>query len=126
MTLVDHQRRLLPFVDAKIIEALECHLREKRIIIWPGECAPGLELVENGAGTLMNMHLGSGKEIVAEEVLYSIGRSGATSRLNLAAALTPEAPSRLKVDEHYQTAVRHIYAAGDVVDFPSLASTSME
>src|SRR5262249_40546176 len=65
--------------------------------------------------------------IVAEKALYSVGRTGATSKLNLAeAGLEPDSRGRLTVDEHYRTTVPGIYAVGDMIGFPALASTSME
>jgi NAD(P) transhydrogenase len=127
VTLVDRQSRLLPFVDAEIIESLEYHLREDRITIWLRESVSGIELANSGADSQVKVHLASGKQITAEKALYSIGRTGATARLNLqAAGLTADERGRLKVNENYQTDVPHIYAVGDVIGFPSLASTSME
>jgi NAD(P) transhydrogenase len=127
VTLVDRLPHLLPFVDTEIVEALSYRLREKRMTLWLGEAASGVELMENGAGTHVRIHLASGKQIVAEKALYSIGRTGATSNLNLpAAGLAGDERGRLKVDAQYRTAVPHIFAAGDVIGFPSLASTSME
>jgi NAD(P) transhydrogenase len=71
--------------------------------------------------------LASGKKITAEKALYSIGRTGATRALNLAAAgVQTDERGFLKVNDCYQTQVPHIYAVGDVIGFPSLASTSME
>ena len=71
--------------------------------------------------------LNSGKQITTKKALYSIGRTGATQDLQLqAAGLETDNRGRLKVNESYQTAVPHIYAVGDVIGFPSLASTSME
>ena len=127
VTLVDRSRRLLSFVDAEVVEALDYHLRQNRMTLRFSETVSGIELVPDGADTRVKIHLASGKEIVAEKALYSIGRTGATSRLNLeAAGLKPDERGRLKVNEHYQTEVSHIYAAGDVIGFPSLASTSLE
>jgi NAD(P) transhydrogenase len=127
VTLVDRARRLLPFVDAEIVEALDYHLRQNRMTLRFCEAVSGIELVQNGADTRVKIHLASGKEIVAEKALYSIGRTGATGRLNLeAAGLKADERGRLKVNEHYQTEVPHVYAAGDVIGFPSLASTSLE
>jgi NAD(P) transhydrogenase len=127
VTLVDRSRRLLPFVDAEIVEALDYHLREHRMTLRFGETVSGIELVQNGADTRVKIHLASGKEIVAEKALSSIGRTGATAKLNLGAAgLKADERGRLKVNEHYQTEVPHVYAAGDVIGFPSLASTSLE
>src|SRR5262249_28778972 len=69
----------------------------------------------------------SGKTLVAEALLYAIGRQPNTDKLNLGAIqLATEERGRLSVNENHQTAIGHIYAAGDVVGFPSLASTSME
>jgi len=127
VTLVDRQKRLLPFVDAEVVEALDYHLRQNRMTLRFGEAVSGIELAQVGADTRVKIHLASGKEIVAEKALYSIGRTGATGRLNLAAAgLKADDRGRLKVDDNYQTEVSHIYAAGDVIGFPSLASTSLE
>lgn len=127
VTLVDKLPRLLPFVDAEIVQSLNYHLHERRMTLWLGEAVSGLELLENGAGIHVKIRLASSKQIVAEKALYSIGRTGATSNLNLAAAgLTADQRGRLKVDAQYRTPVPHIFAAGDVIGFPSLASTSME
>jgi NAD(P) transhydrogenase len=71
--------------------------------------------------------LESGKTLKADCLLYAIGRQGATDGLNLAAAgLTADDRGRIKVNKNFQTSVAHIYAAGDVIGFPALASTSME
>jgi len=127
VTLVDRLPRLLPFVDKEIVESLDYHLRQMRMTIWLGETVTSIERVENGSGVHVKIRLASGKQISAEKALYSIGRTGATAGLNLpAAGLQADERGRLKVDSNYQTDVPHIYAAGDVIGFPSLASTSME
>jgi NAD(P) transhydrogenase len=127
VTLVDRLPRLLPFVDKEIAEALDYHLRQMRMTIWLGETVTAIEQVENGAAARVRIRLASGKQIGAEKALYSIGRTGATAGLNLpVAGLQPDDRGRLKVNTAYQTEVPHIYAAGDVIGFPSLASTSME
>ena len=127
VTLVDRSRRLLPFVDAEVVEALDYHLRQNRMTLRFNEAVSGIELAQVGTDTRVKIHLASGKEILAEKALYSIGRTGATSKLNLeAAGLKADDRGRLKVNEHYQTEVPHVYAAGDVIGFPSLASTSLE
>jgi len=127
VTLVDRLPRLLPFVDKEIVEALDYHLRQMRMTIWMGETVTAIERVENGSATRVRIRLASGKQIGAEKALYSIGRTGATAGLNLpGAGLQPDNRGRLKVDSDYRTEVPHIYAAGDVIGFPSLASTSME
>jgi NAD(P) transhydrogenase len=127
VTLVDRLPRLLPFVDKEIVESLDYHLRQMRMTIWLGETVTSIERVENGSGVHVKIRLASGKQISAEKALYSIGRTGATAGLNLpAAGLQADERGRLKVNSNYQTEVPHIYAAGDVIGFPSLASTSME
>jgi NAD(P) transhydrogenase len=91
------------------------------------ETVSSIEPVLDEHGDRVRIHLESGKQIVAEKALYSIGRTGNTARLNLeAAGLNADERGRLTVNEHYQTAAPNIYAVGDVIGFPSLASTSME
>lgn len=76
---------------------------------------------------LVQATLESGKHLHAQTLLYAVGRQGTTSALRLdKVGLTADDRERLKVNEHYQTAVEHIYAAGDVIGFPALASTAME
>ena len=127
VTLVDCQPRLLPFVDKEIVEALDYHLRQMRMTLWLGENVTAIEHAENGSARHVRIRLASGKQVAAEKALYCIARTGATAGLNLpAAGLQPDERGRLKVNSNYQTEVAHIYAAGDVIGFPSLASTSME
>ena len=128
VTLVDKRPRLLDFVDSEIIESLVYQLRRNRLTLRLGEEVSGIEpLGEDEQNGRVRIHLGSGKQIVTEKALYSIGRTGATSALNLeAAGLATDERGRLKVNPSYQTEVPHIYATGDVIGFPSLASTSME
>src|SRR6266446_2570219 len=103
------------------------HLRENRATLRLGESVDKLEIIEDEHGARVRIHLESGKTIVAEKALYSVGRTGATSKLNLAeAGLVPDSRGRLSVDEHYRTALPDVYAVGDMVGFPALASTSME
>jgi NAD(P) transhydrogenase len=127
VTLVDRLPRLLPFVDKEVVESLDYHLREMRMTIWLGETVTSIERVENGSGVHVRIRLASGKQVSAEKALYSIGRTGATAALNLpAAGLQADERGRLKVNSDYQTEVPHIFAVGDIIGFPSLASTSME
>jgi NAD(P) transhydrogenase len=127
VTLIDKRPRLLPFVDAEVVEALAYHLRQNRVTLRLGEEVSGIEPFEDEHGERVRIHLVSGKQIITEKALHSIGRSGATRKLNLpAAGLEADKRGRLKVDTNYQTTVPHIYAVGDVIGFPSLASTSME
>jgi NAD(P) transhydrogenase len=127
VTLVDKRNDLLPFVDDEIADALAYHLRENRVTLRLGEEVSAIEPFTDENIEKVRITLGSGKQIVTEKALHSIGRTGATEKLNLpTAGLKPDDRGRLKVNEHYQTEQPHIYAVGDVIGFPSLASTSME
>lgn len=128
VTVIDKRNRLLTFVDAEIIDALVYHMRSSRVMLRLGEEVKGFEVVEDKLhGKRVHTHLASGKHIVTEAALHSIGRTGATDKLNLpAAGLSTDDRGRLKVNSCYQTEVPHIYGVGDVIGFPSLASTSME
>ena len=127
VTLIDKRARLLPFVDGEIVDSLSYLLRENRVTLRLNEDVSSIEPVKDEHGERVRLHLASGKQIVAEKAMYSIGRTGNTGKLNLqAAGLAADDRGRLKVDHHYQTDVPHIYAVGDVIGFPSLASTSME
>jgi NAD(P) transhydrogenase len=127
VTLIDARHHLLPFVDREIIEALVYHLRTNRAVLHLGETVSSVENHRDEHGDHVRLQLASGKQVVADKALYSVGRRGATDRLELeAAGLHADERGRLRVNEHYQTEVPHIYAVGDVIGFPSLASTSME
>jgi NAD(P) transhydrogenase len=127
VTLIDARQRLLPFVDEEIADELCHHLREGRVTLRLGESVNCLEVVETETGDRVRLHLESGKTILVEKAFYSVGRTGATRKLNLqAAGIEPDERGRIVIDKHYRTAARHIYAAGDVIGFPALASTSME
>ncbi|MFN8489460.1 MAG: Si-specific NAD(P)(+) transhydrogenase [Caldilineaceae bacterium] len=128
VTVIDKRNRLLTFIDAEIIDALVYHMRSSRVMLRLGEEVKGFEVVEDKLhGKRVHTHLASGKQIITEAALHSIGRTGATDKLNLpAAGLITDDRGRLKVNSCYQTEVPHIYGVGDVIGFPSLASTSME
>jgi NAD(P) transhydrogenase len=129
VTLVDKRNRLLPFVDEEIIDTLCYHLRETRVTLRLNESVERIDVAEgsDGPGSRVRLHLESGKTIITEKALYSVGRTGATSRLALdKCGLACDERGRLVVDEHYRTDVPGIYAVGDVIGFPALASTSME
>jgi len=127
VTLVDKRPRLLPFVDAEIIDTLAYHLRENRVTLRLGESVHGIELLEDDEAERVRIVLESGKQIVTEKALYSIGRTGNTARLCLeTAGFPPDDRGRITVNAQYETCTPNIYAVGDVIGFPSLASTSME
>jgi NAD(P) transhydrogenase len=123
VTVVDVREEFLEFCDAEVVEALRYHLRDLNVIFRMGERVTRVESGELGTLTT----LASGKQIPADAVFYSAGRRGATDALDLAqAGLEADKRGRIAVDDVFRTAVEHIYAAGDVIGFPSLASTSAE
>jgi NAD(P) transhydrogenase len=127
VTLIDKRHRLLPFVDEEIVDTLCYHLRENRVTLRLGESVQSIEITEDVNGPHVRLHLESGKNIVAEKALYSVGRTGATGRLGLdQCGVACDERGRLKVDGNYCTNVAGVYAVGDVIGFPALASTSME
>ena len=124
VTLIEKRNRLLEFADQEIIEALSYHLRDMRVTMRLGEEVQSVE--EPSAGTVV-ANLESNKKVSGDALLYAVGRQGNVDDLNLSAAgLESDKRGRIAVDENYQTKVSHIFAAGDVVGFPSLASVSME
>jgi len=125
VTIIDQRPTVLDFVDSEIIEALGYHMRQQGAIFRLGEkvVSVGIDEKKDRVEALME----SGKKIHGEVLLYTVGRQANTDLLNLAAAgIAAEARGRISVNEHYQTSVPHIYAAGDVIGFPSLAASSME
>lgn len=124
VTLIDRRERPLEFVDREIVDELIHQMRNQNITFRLGEAVDRLDRRE-GAAPGAAILLESGKRIVSELVLFSIGRRGATADLDLpAAGLSTDERGRLSVDERYRTAVPHILAAGDVIGYPSLAATS--
>ena len=127
ITLIDKRPILLDFVDDEIADSLAYQMRENRVTLRLGEEVSSIETIQDEHGKRVKIHLQSGKQVIAEKVLYSIGRTGNTFRLGLElAGITPDDRGRIKVNTHFQTEVPNIYAVGDVIGFPSLASTSME
>src|SRR5574340_1119461 len=122
--LVDKRERLLEFLDSEAVGELMHQMRKQRVTFRLGEAVERLEVT---AGSLRQavVYLESGKSIIADQILFLVGRIGATRRLNLeAVGLKPDDRGRLAVDRQFRTAVPHIFAVGDVIDYPSLASTS--
>jgi len=122
--LVERRPRLLEFADSEMVEALSYHLRDRRVTMRLNEEVASVEETPEG-GVLANLQ--SNKRIRGDALLYAVGRQGNVDELNLAAAgLEADARGRIAVDAEYRTKVPSIYAAGDVIGFPSLASVSME
>ncbi len=123
VTVVERRDRMLEFCDEEVVQALQYHLRELAVTFRFRETVAAVELHHERTLTV----LVSGKTIPADAVMYSAGRVGATDALGLEQiGLTVDDRGRIKVDEHYRTSMPNIYAVGDVIGFPALASTSME
>ncbi|MCL4124999.1 UNVERIFIED_CONTAM: hypothetical protein GTU68_053738 [Idotea baltica] len=124
VTLLDGRDKVMGFLDDEIIDEFIHNMRDRNMTIRLGENVVSIERDDRNRA---KVKLESGKQVCADMVLFAAGREGSTGKLNLQnAGLTTDERGRLIVNEHYQTDVDHIYAAGDVIGFPSLASTSME
>jgi NAD(P) transhydrogenase len=125
VTLLDQRPILLDFVDREIVESLCFQLRQLGTVFRLGEKVVSVGFDQEKDRVFAK--LASGKNVHGQGLLYTIGRQGNGDLLNLeSAGLSSEGRGKLSVNEHFQTAVAHIYAAGDVIGFPALASTSME
>jgi NAD(P) transhydrogenase len=125
VTLIDTRPTLLDFIDHELIEEFVHDLRDRNIALRLGSAVTAIEAGEGGK---VVTRLANGRNVTSEMLLFAAGRMGATAPLNLTAAgLEVDNRGRIVVDpKTMQTSVPHIYAAGDVIGFPSLASTSME
>ena len=123
VTLVDGRDRLLPFLDSEISDRLRDRLTELGMNFWFNERPVKVE--NSAAGAKLTMK--SGKVLETDAALFAAGRRAAVDGLALEkAGLAVNDRGYIAVDENYRTAVTNIYAAGDVIGFPALASTSME
>ncbi len=126
VTVVDKRPTLLPFLDHEISAALTYVVQQSNVTMRLGEEVAEIDVI-NGVSKPVEVRLKSGKVLHAEAALYSIGRVGATERLQLGnAGVHADDRNRIPVNEHFQSNVEHVYAVGDVIGFPSLASTSYE
>ncbi len=124
VTLVEKRSRLLEFADAEMVEALSYHLRDQRVTLRLNEEVQSVEEMPDGS---VVANLESKKKLSGDALLYAVGRQGNVDDLNLAAAgIEADARGRIPVDAEYRTTQPHIFAVGDVIGFPSLASVSME
>jgi NAD(P) transhydrogenase len=122
--LVEKRPRLLEFADTEMVEALCYHLRDRRVTLRLNEEVESVEETPEGG---VSANLKSKKKVSGEALLYAVGRQGNVDELNLAAAgLESDSRGRIAVDGNYRTAQPNIFAVGDVIGFPSLASVSME
>lgn len=121
--LVNTRDRLLAFMDDEISDALSYHFWNSGIFIRHNEEFERVEAHDEG----IIMHMKSGKRVKADCLLFANGRTGNTDTLNLAAAnLKADGRGQLRVNDNYQTDVDNIYAVGDVIGYPSLASAAFD
>ena len=123
VSLLDGRDRVLPFLDAELSQALRERLTGLGVRFHLGERMGPITRTPQG----VQVQMPSGKTIESEAALFAAGRRGAVDGLALdKAGLAVNKRGYIEVNQDYQTAVRSIYAAGDVIGFPALASTSME
>jgi NAD(P) transhydrogenase len=125
VTLIEPRSTFLDFIDAEIIDEFIHELRDRNVALRLGSAVTSIAVGEDGRTTC---RLANGRSVSTDLLLFAAGRVGNTDTLNLeAAGLGVDHRGRIGVDpKTLQTSVPHIYAAGDVIGFPSLASTSME
>ncbi len=126
VTLLDTRDRLLPYLDREIVEILRAELASLHVQIHHDERHERIERIP-GTPPRVRLVTRKGLELTADCVLYCVGRDGNTTDLGLESlGLTPNKYGLLEVNEHLQTAVPNVYAVGDVIGYPALASTAME
>jgi len=121
--LIDNRDQLLSFLDGEISDALSYHLRNNNVLVRHNEEYERIEGMDNG----VVLHLKSGKKIKADALLWCNGRTGNTDKLGLEnIGIKVNSRGQVEVDEQYRTSVSNIYAAGDVIGWPSLASAAFD
>ncbi|QDT39199.1 Si-specific NAD(P)(+) transhydrogenase [Stratiformator vulcanicus] len=121
VNLVNGRDKLLEFLDDEIIDALSYHLRDRGVIIRHRESLDHVEPLDDGVIT----HLKSGKKLKTDVLLWAAGRQGNTEDLGLENIdIEPNRRGQIEINEHMQTKHEHIYAVGDVIGVPSLASAA--
>jgi NAD(P) transhydrogenase len=126
VTVIDGRERPLEFLDSEIVDELIHQMRKRNVLFRLGERVESLT-TDGGAAPRAVLKLESGKRIVADVALFAVGRVGATRALGLEnAGLTADARGRIAVDAEFRTSVPLVFAAGDVIGYPSLAATSSE
>lgn len=126
VTIIDRRERLLRFLDGDILDSL-CHsMRTRGIRIMPSEEISSVRIESQKRHRQGVVHLESGRTVRAERVLVAAGRVSNVDGLDLGkVGIEADERGLVKVDEHYRTGVENVYAVGDVIGFPALASTSM-
>lgn len=126
VTLVDKRDRPLEFLDHEIVDELIHQMRKGDVTFRLGEAVKHIEILEKPTRRAV-IQLESGKRLVSDLALFSVGRIGATKELNLETlGIEPDTRGRLTVDAQFRTKIPHIFAAGDVIGYPSLAATSAD
>ncbi|MFV0574233.1 MAG: Si-specific NAD(P)(+) transhydrogenase [Vibrio sp.] len=121
--LINTRDRMLAFLDNEISDALSYHFWNSGVVIRNDETYKKIEGTDDG----VILHLDSGKKMKADCFLYANGRTGNTDKLNLEeVGLQHDSRGQLKVNKNYQTEVDHVYAVGDVIGYPSLASAAYD
>ena len=124
VTLIERRPRLLEFADQEIVEALSYHLRDSRVTMRLNEEVESVEEMPDGT---VVANLESKKKLQGDALLYAVGRQGNVDELNLEkVGVEADSRGRIPVDKDFRTKVPNIFAGGDVIGFPSLASVSME
>ena len=124
VTLIERRPKLLEFADQEIVEALSYHLRDSRVTMRLNEEVESVEELPDGT---VVANLESKKKVTGDALLYAVGRQGNVDELNLGSiGLEADKRGRIPVDKDFRTKIPNIFAAGDVIGFPSLASVSME
>jgi NAD(P) transhydrogenase len=122
--IIDFRDKLLPFLDAEVSQALTAAMERSGVTFHWNESVRKCEVLPSGE---VSLNLSSGASLTVDAVLVATGRKGNTQTLNLAAAGVKTGDfGVIPVDHQFRTNVPHIFAAGDVIGFPALASTSME
>ncbi|AMO51203.1 NAD(P) transhydrogenase [Kosakonia oryzendophytica] len=121
--LINTRDRLLAFLDQEMSDSLSYHFWNSGVVIRHNEEYERIEPLDDG----VIMHLKSGKKLKADCLLYANGRTGNTDSLQLGnIGLEADGRGQLKVNSMYQTALPHVYAVGDVIGYPSLASAAYD
>ncbi len=123
VTLINTRDKLLSFLDDEIVDALAYHLRDQGTVIRHMEEHERVEIMDDG----VVVYLQSGKRLKADVLLWANGRTGNTQDMGLEVlGVTPDTRGQLKVNEHFQTSAPHVYAVGDVIGPPALASAAYD
>lgn len=127
VTLINNRDHFLTFLDEEIVNLLAGYMSEHGVRFITGANVEGVRVEQQDSKNIVHAELDNGDSIEADMFLYAAGRNGNIRDLNIGAAGLKEGPREtLLVNDYYQTEVPHIYAAGDVIGFPAMASTSMD